>query len=196
MNDSHGEHPHRFNPERMHLLDSAERRQMLPAEKLLNQVPVRANDTVVDLGAGTGYFSIPAAQMTDAPVHAVDVAPQMMEELISRAKQAGVDNIRSSIGVIEAVPLEDGLADVVIASMVLHEVEPLSKGLSEIHRLLKPNGRLLCVDWEAKESPMGPPLHIRIESGEMEKALQDAGLRVISRQFPEPYVYVLIAEKA
>jgi ubiquinone/menaquinone biosynthesis C-methylase UbiE len=193
---SMSDHAHRFPPEKMHLLDAPERKKLMPAEKLLNMLPVRSDDTIVDLGAGTGYFSIPAAQMTDATVYAVDVEPKMLEVIKLRADVQELFNVQTTIGVIEDIPLEDGVADIVIASLVLHEVEPLSKGLHEIHRVLKTTGSLLCLDWEPKESSMGPPLEVRISSSDMEKALNEAGYTVTKRLFPGDFLYVFVATKS
>lgn len=190
---SHG--PFRFHPENMHLLDTPERKKLMPAEKLLSMLPVKDDDTIVDLGAGTGYFSLPAAKVTKSTVYAVDVEPKMLEVLEERVEEQKLSNVRPTIGVIEDIPLLDGIADIVIASLVLHEVEPLSKGLQEIHRILKGDGRLLCLDWEPKESPMGPPIEVRIASKDMEKALNVTGLTVTKRFFPAEFLYVFIAEK-
>ncbi len=191
---SHG-HPHRFDPANKHVLDSAERRQALPPEATLSSIPIGPHDTVVDLGAGTGYFSIPAAAMTNETVHAVDVSTEMLEELKQRKDTAGVKNIELVQGTIENVPLDDKLADVVIASLVLHEVEPLEQGIQEIHRLLKPGGKLLCIDWEAVDSPMGPPLHVRIASDKMSAALESQGFSISARHVPAPALYTLVAQK-
>jgi ubiquinone/menaquinone biosynthesis C-methylase UbiE len=180
----------------MHLLDTPERRKLMPAEELLSMVPVGPADAIVDLGAGTGYFSISAAQMTQAFVYAVDVEPKMIEVLKKRATENGLSNVHSTIGVIEDVPLQDSVADVAIASMVLHEVEPLSKGIQEIHRILKTGGRLLCIDWEPIESPMGPPLEVRVSSSDMEKALNGSGFTIVKRRFPAEFLYVFVAVKS
>lgn len=82
---------------------------------------------------------------------------------------------------IEAIPLADGMADVVIASLVLHEVKSLSQALREIHRILKKDGRFLCVELEPKQNLMKVP---RISSESMERALNQEEFRVIKRFFP------------
>jgi ubiquinone/menaquinone biosynthesis C-methylase UbiE len=189
--------PYRFNPDKMHALDAPERRKLMPTEKLIGMLRLGATDTVVDLGAGTGYFSIPAAQLTTSIIHAIDVEPKMLEELKRRMDERGISNIRPIIGVIENIPLEDGVADAVIASLVLHEAKPLSKGLREIYRVLKTKGRLLCLDWEPIESAnMGPPLEVRLSSSDMEKALNHAGFAVTRRMFPAEFLYIFVAEKS
>ncbi len=138
------DHTHRFSPEKMHLLDTPERRKVMPPQEFLDMVSVQTQEAVVDLGAGTGYFSIPAAQMTNGTVYAVDVEPKMLEMLKQRAEEHGLSNVTPITGTIENIPLQDSMADVVIASLVLHGLKSLSKGLKEIHRILKADGKLLC----------------------------------------------------
>jgi hypothetical protein len=54
---------------------------------------------------------------------------------------------------------------------------------------------LLCFEWELKESPIGPPLEIRISSSEMEKTLQEIGLTIEKRIFPTDFLYIFIVKK-
>lgn len=116
--------------------------------------------------------------------------------LEQRAEEQGLTNLTPLTGVIEDIPLQDSVADVVIASLVLHAVKPVSKGIQEIHRILKAGGRLLCLDWEPIESPMGPPMEERIASSDMEKALNAAGFTVAKRVFPAAFLYVFVATKS
>ncbi|TDF96284.1 class I SAM-dependent methyltransferase [Paenibacillus piri] len=188
------EQVHRFSPENMHRLDAPERQKLMPSKQLLDMV-LQTQDTVVDLGAGTGYFSIPAAQMTNGTVYAVDVEPKLLEVIQERAEEKGLSNIIPITGVIEDIPLQDSMADVVIASLVLHAVRPLSHSLREIHRIMKNEGKLLCLDFEPKESPMGPPMNLRIASEDMTNALNAAGFTVTKRMYPSEFLYVFVAEK-
>lgn len=74
-------HERRFNPENMSRLDNPERRKKFPPEKLLELLQIDKKDNILDLGAGIGYFTIPAAQMTDGSVFALDIEPKMLEEI-------------------------------------------------------------------------------------------------------------------
>lgn len=188
------EQVHRFSPENMHRLDTPERQKLMPPKELLDMI-LQTQDTIVDLGAGTGYFSIPAAHMTYGTVYAVDVEPKMLEVLQERAWEQGLSNITPITGVIEDIPLQNSMANVVSASFLLHAVRPLSKSLQEIHRIMKNGGKLLCLDFEPKESPMGPPMNLRIASGDMVQALNDAGFTVTKRMYPTEFLYVFVAEK-
>lgn len=58
---------------------------------------------------------------------------------------------------------------------MLHEVDDLDQTLSEIKRILKPGGKALLLDWKAKETESGPPLHIRIPESDLMKKVEEIG---------------------
>lgn len=68
----------RFNPEHAAKLDNPERRKALPPETILTLLDIQTGDTVLDLGAGTGYFTLPASKLC-REVIALDVEPQMLD---------------------------------------------------------------------------------------------------------------------
>jgi len=80
----------------------------------------------------------------------IDPAPEMVELARRKAAQAGV-TVRFEVGVIEALPYPPDHFDVVLSSLMLHHLpdELKRRGLAEIHRVLKPAGRLLAVDFGA-----------------------------------------------
>jgi ubiquinone/menaquinone biosynthesis C-methylase UbiE len=188
-------HERRFNPEHMAKLESPERRALLPPEPLLIQLDVSGSVSVLDIGAGTGYFAIPAAERTKGVVYALDVEPKMLETIKGRAEERNLMNIRTTEGALEQIPLEDGTVDRIIASLVLHEAETLKQAIGEIVRVLRRGGRCLCLEWEKKTSEQGPPLHHRIHSDEMKQAMEQNGLQILFFEHPTESHYVLIAQK-
>lgn len=188
-------HERRFNPDNLERLDNPERRRMIPPEQVLKLLPIEGSDVILDVGAGTGYFTIPAAQMTGGTVYALDVEPRMLELLRNRVEEQGLSNIESKEGPLEAIPMPDGSVDHVIASIVLHEAEPYTQGLAEIGRVLKKGGHLLCLEWEHKVTESGPPPSHRIPSEQMEESLKEAGFELVTRQDPSDALYLMIARK-
>lgn len=91
------EHLHQFSTDKMHLLDTPDRHKLMPPKELLDMV-LQTQDTVVDLGAGTGYFTLPAAQMTNGTVYAVDVEPKMLEVLEQRVEEHALSNVTPITG--------------------------------------------------------------------------------------------------
>jgi ArsR family transcriptional regulator len=98
---------------------------------------------VGDLGCGTGVLSAALAPHV-ARVHAVDASPAMLAA--ASARLAGCANVTVTEGALEALPLPDASLDVAALMLVLHHVPDPARALREVHRVLRPAGRLLITD--------------------------------------------------
>ncbi|GGA57701.1 SAM-dependent methyltransferase [Kroppenstedtia guangzhouensis] len=184
----------KFDPNKSDRLDSAERKRQLPPEAVLKELPIKKSDKVLDLGAGTGYFTFPIAQLTDETVYALDIEPKMLDILATRTEEHKAKNVKILKGDIQQIPLPSQEVDHILASLVLHEVE-LIKTLKEIQRVLKPNGTCLCLEWERKQSNEGPPLHHRVKSTDMEQSMESVGLIPVQISSPTEDHYLILAKK-
>lgn len=104
-------------------------------------------ETVVDLGSGAGLDPILAARAVgpEGRVIGVDLNPLMRERARAHGREAGVDlDIRA--GRMEAPPVDDGSADVVISNGVVNLSFRKRKVMQEMHRILRPGGRLSLTD--------------------------------------------------
>jgi len=99
--------------------------------------------TVGDLGCGTGQVSELIAPHV-AKVVAVDGSNDMVQSARKRLK--GMDQVEVRRGDMEALPIDDAQLDVAITALVLHHVPEPARALAEMHRVLKPGGRVLIVD--------------------------------------------------
>jgi SAM-dependent methyltransferase len=109
---------------------------------------IRPGDRVVDVGCGAGLDSLIAAKMAgpEGRVIGVDMTPAMLEKARRSASEAGLGNAEFREGFGEALPVEDGWADVVISNGVLNLLPDKAAGLQEMARVLKPAGRLQIGD--------------------------------------------------
>lgn len=114
-------HERRFNPEHMAKLESSERRAANPPEPLLDKLDLRDSLSLLDLGAGTGYLTIPAAERTRGTIFALDIEPRMLDVIRGKAEARQLHNIQTLLGQLENIPLEMKSVDRVVASLVLHE---------------------------------------------------------------------------
>ena len=143
-------------------LEREEREREERGDLLLRELALKPGMDVMDVGAGTGYYSrrIAALVGPKGNVYAIDVQPEMVEMLNAVARRPGLGNIKPILGSEKSVTLSDGLADLAIMVDVYHELEFPSEMLTSIVRALRPGGRVVFVEYRA-EDPRVPikPLH-------------------------------------
>ena len=115
---------------------------------------------VVDLGAGSGFYTLEAAKRVGASgrVYAVEVQKELLERVRAMGINQGCRNIEVVWGNAEKIggtKLREGIADRVIASNILFQIEHHDEFALEIKRLLKSGGKVLVVDWN-EVSVLGP----------------------------------------
>jgi len=109
---------------------------------------IRAGERVVDCGSGAGADALIAARLVGptGQVIGVDMTPEMLATARANAAEAGVTSVEFREGLLEALPVPTGWADVVISNGVLNLVPDKAAALAEMCRVLRPGGRLLAAD--------------------------------------------------
>lgn len=119
---------------------------------LIANLPVKADDVVADIGAGTGYFSFPVAQrVPQGKVIAVDIQAEMLDIIEARKAERGVSNIETVRGSIEDPRLPDAGVDLIFIVDAYHEFShPYEMGTA-MARALKTGGRLVLIEYRAED---------------------------------------------
>jgi SAM-dependent methyltransferase len=109
---------------------------------------INADETVLDLGCGSGMDSILAAQKVgpDGKVIGVDMTQEMIGKANGNAQGLGLTNIEFRHGAIEDLPAETGSVDVAISNGVFNLCPQKPEAVAEIFRVLRAGGRLLMAD--------------------------------------------------
>lgn len=165
---------HKFKPENWERLVSVERRTLLDPDRFAEHLGIAPGDTVADVGAGPGFFTVPLADQVGVTgvVYALDVAPRMIAVLESRQLPPQVQ-VRLSDE--RRLPIPDASVDLALMAFVLHELEDPQALLTDVKRVLRPDGRLVVVEWVRRAEEMGPPEHERLRPADTERMLRDAG---------------------
>lgn len=116
-------------------------------------MPLTHGNTVVDLGAGGGHWTIPLAKMVGPKgrVYAIEVQKEMIPVLKRNLQEASVRNATILWGDIEepgGTKLADRSCDAVVMASVLFQLENKKDAAEETRRLLRPGGKVLVVDWK------------------------------------------------
>jgi ubiquinone/menaquinone biosynthesis C-methylase UbiE len=114
------------------------------ASEALQRVGLRPRMRFLDVAAGSGALSIPAARL-GAQVLAVDLSPAMIERLEARARDEGLSNLEAKVMDGHALELEDDTFDAAGSQFGIMLFPDLAQGLHEMARVTKPGGRVLMV---------------------------------------------------
>jgi len=127
----------------------------------IGKADLKPGETVLDLGSGAGFDAFLAARQVGAAgkVIGMDMTEEMVEKARANAERLNIRNVDFRMGKIEALPVEDNSVDVVISNCVINLSPDKASVFNEIHRVLKPGGRIVISDI--------------LRSGEIPKSLQD-----------------------
>jgi len=165
-------HEKRFNREIEKLRDP-ERIARLEVERVVDLVldGMKDSHSILDVGTGSGLFAEQFA-VKGLKVTGLDVNPEMLP-----AAQEFVPTGEFKLGIAEKLPFNDESFDIIFMGLLLHEVDDLSKALSEANRVVKQ--RLAVLEWPYEEQSFGPPLEHRLSFEQIETAARQAGFKNI-----------------
>jgi len=133
-------------------LERPEREREERTDLFIQGLPLQPHFVVADIGAGTGYFTFPAAQrVPEGRVLAVDIQPEMLEIIEARRANLGVHNVESVLGTITDPGLPDGEVDLIFLVDAYHEFSHPREMGEAIFRALRPGGTLVLVEYRAED---------------------------------------------
>jgi SAM-dependent methyltransferase len=111
--------------------------------KLLGSELDRGYDRSLEIGAGTGYFSLNLLQAgVVSEATCTDISPGMVTTLASNARRLGLE-VKTARADAESLPFSDESFDLVLGHAVLHHLPNLRRAFAEFHRVLRPGGRIV-----------------------------------------------------
>lgn len=161
-------------------------------------------DSVADVGSGNGFFTLLAAELVDwAPVYAIDIDETLLAELSKRAETRGVANVSSVHGDARNLPdVVPEPVDVVLIANTFHGVEDRPAFVRQAYESLRPEGRLIVVNWRdlprtettVGGNERGPPEERRLSVEETREIIAEVFEAVEAIDLP-PYHYAVLGKR-
>ena len=178
-------------------LERPDRAAWQKPDDVVRALGLHGDETVFDLGAGSGYFSFQLARAVPrGKVVAADLEPEMIRHIHHKAVAEGITNLAPVI--IKAddpqVPRD---ADMVFICDVLHHVPDRQVWLKKMVSEMKPGARLVLIEFKEGNLPEGPPEAVKIPRQQMVELVNRAGL-ALEGEKPDllPYQVFLVFRKA
>lgn len=177
-------------------LEREDRSAWQKPDEVINVLGLTGDETVVDLGAGSGYFAFRFAKALPlGKVIAADVEPEMIRHIHHRAMTEGVENIEARL-IDVGVPSIPSNVNLVFICDVLHHVSDRPAWLATIVKAMSSEAKLILIEFKEGNLPEGPPESMKIPREQLVKLVTDAGL-VLSNEHAQllPYQTFLVFQK-
>jgi SAM-dependent methyltransferase len=177
-------------------LDRPDRAAWQKPDEVVTALGLRGNETVFDLGAGSGYFSFKLAQaLPRGKVVAADLEPEMIRHIHHKAMVEGLTNL-SPVIIKADDPQVPGEADLVFVCDVLHHVQDRAGWLKKAVSEMKPGARFVLIEFKEGKLPEGPPESVKIPRKQLVELVTRAGLALeAERADLLPYQVFLVFRK-
>ncbi len=160
-------------------LERSEREKEEQTSKLLKYMDIQPDDTIADIGAGSGYHVFKMAPMaSQGLVYAVDIQPEMLEAMNLKKAENGMTNVKTIPGDIQSVNLPAISVDKILMVDVYHEFSHPVEMIESIKKALRPNGEIYLIEYRG-EDPKVPikRLH-KMTEAQAVKEMKAAGLKL------------------
>lgn len=160
---------------------------------LVRELKLKPGMTVCDMGCGNGFYTLRIAKKLGpkGQVLAVDIQPEMLTLLRERAAAAGVTNVKPVLGSVIDPQLPEASCDLILCVDVYHEFSHPEHMLRAMRKALKPDGRLVLVEFRMEDPQVPIKLEHKMSKEQILKELPPNGFK-LTREFDDlPWQHVM-----
>jgi len=173
-------------------LTRPERESEEQPEKALDALHLKPGMVVADIGAGVGYMSLRMAKRV-SKVYANDLQPAMLDRLRQNAAKAGIANVVTVVGDVADPKLPANTMDLVLLVDVYHEFSAPQQMLRKIRETLKPDGRLVLLEYRAEDPNVPIIAEHKMTVAQVKTELEAEGfvLQPVIETLPRQHILIL-----
>ena len=177
-------------------LERFEREQEENVSKLIQNMRIKSDDIIADIGAGSGYHAFRIAPLAKKGlVYAVDIQTEMLMTIEKNKEFSKIKNIETILGTEKSVQLPKNSVDKILMVDVYHEFSFPLEMITSIKNALKPNGQLFLIEYRG-EDPLVPikTIHKMTEKQAL-KEMESAGFKLKENIDNLPWQHCMIFVK-
>ncbi len=178
-----------------------EKKSFLDVENILSRAGVASDQHIVDLGCGAkGHFTFSTAALVGnhGVVYAVDILKSVLSSLERESRLLGFKNIKTIWANFEkfgATKISDSELDIALLINNLFQSKNHPAIIKEVHRIVKPAGKFVIVDWKRTASPFGPPSKDRVKKKDIIELVEANDFHLVDEFDAGEYHFALIFQK-
>lgn len=162
----------------------------------ISKMPLQKNSVVADIGAGSGFYTFRIApKVSEGRVYAVEIQDDAVGYLKRRASSLKRNNVSIVKGSEKSPGLPDGTIDLAVMVDVYHELLYPHEFLQSVKRSLKPNGKLLLLEYKAEDPYVRIKTEHKMSVAQVKKELELNGYRLVQNGQFLPLQHFLVFEK-
>lgn len=184
--------------ERADWLNRPQREAEEQPNRVVGALKIPEGGTVVDLGAGTGYFTWRLARQVGPTgrVIAVDIQQGMLDRLERNIRERGFQNVRIVLSEPGDPKIPPGSADLVLLVDVYHELAQPEAIMERVRRGLKPNGRVVVIEYRKEDPTIPLPPVRKMTVAEVRSELEPLGFRFVESMDFVPTQHIIVFDAA
>ena len=177
-------------------LERSEREIEENVSTLIKNMKIKTNDTIADIGAGSGYHVFKMASLAkNGLVYAVDIQPEMLELIELKKRSKRVSNVETFLGSEKSINLPKNSLDKILLVDVYHEFSYPAEMVESIKNALKPNGKLFLIEYRGEESSVPIKKIHKMTEKQSITEMEAAGFKLKENIDNLPWQHCMIFEK-
>jgi len=163
-------------------------------DRVIEALGIAPGSNIVDLGAGTGYFTWRLARRVgaDGRIIAVDVQQGMLDRLRRNLEDRGVSNVKMVLGEPDDPQIPPNYADLVLLVDVYHELAQPEAIMEHVRRGLKPGGRVVVIEYRKEDQSIPLPPVRKMTVAEVRSELEPLGFRFVEAMDFVPTQHIIV----
>jgi arsenite methyltransferase len=174
-------------------LENPQREKEQKPDEVIKALNLKQGAVIADIGAGSGFFAFRFAPHVGASgrVYAVDINSDMILYMNKRIRDSKIANVTTVLSDPEDPLLMENSIDLFFICNTWHHVSNRLHYLALMKKMLKPNGRIVVIDYKKETLPVGPPPEMKMAREEVIKEMRTAGFGLAGEHTFLPYQYFL-----